>query len=163
VKRTNDTDKRVAGIAAGLLDSLRSMRRSCTETEHNPRAQRIARAMLDHNDPRQFGCEHLSVLFVDAFDRGCPEEEVLAFAEELKAEIRYLYAQRDGFKPEPLPEAHQAEEHAEGQAEEAELAFVYQPSGPTFFQLQEKKHAHINASLKLLETARQQALRGIHS
>jgi hypothetical protein len=162
VKRTTSYSPTVAEIAENLLDALRAARRSTTKPASDLPTQHIAKAIL-RNDRRQFACHHIAAILVDAFNRGAPEEDVQGFAEELKAEIHFLYTQRDGTTPEPLPEAHQAEEHAEGIAEEAELAYVYQPSAPTFFRLQEAKQAHFNASMKLLETARQQALRGIHS
>ncbi len=156
-------DPRVAGIAANCLDALRAMRNGCAKREDNPRAQHIARAMLDRRDPRQFGCEHLAVLFVDAIDRDCPREVVMGLVRELEAEVGYLCDMRDGVEPEPLPEAHVTEEHCEGAVDELQAMFAHDPSPRTYNLLDDAVATHKTAYDRFLHSARQRAMSGIQS
>jgi hypothetical protein len=143
-----------------LDNALFASIRSAKLREHCPEAENVRR---DIRRKRLRPNKHIALVLRDAFERGADDEDVEALGQEIVAMARQWKKERDGSVTRPLPEVHQFEEHTEGIAEEAELAFCYDPSPRTFIQLEESKTRHINASMRLLETARQQAFAGINS
>lgn len=106
---------------------FRRARSLTTSKQTNEQARQLAKNELTRNQTK--AVERILLLIADAVQRGAPLEEVETVPLLLLAQAREEYATKHGA---PLAisraDAHQMEEEAEGEMEEAETAYAYNPS-----------------------------------
>lgn len=106
---------------------IRRARSRTTEKQRSEPIRQLAKDEMTRHTAK--AVERVRTLVIDTVDRGAPLEECEEPLQLLLADVRQAYWAKHG--PDPLlslADAHQLEELAEGEKEEAETAFAYAPT-----------------------------------
>jgi len=144
-----------------IVQAVRFARGTAKTPQRNQYTINLAADALA-NEPKIVAVRQILALLRDAFDRGANESELLAVADQFKAEISLWYELQRGMLPADLAElrqeladAHLAEETSEAEKDIAETLLAHHMSAGNAQRVVRTTDAHAVADSRLKRCARQ--------